>query len=126
MFEIFKIKYLGLQPTAQISDKTLDRIIIREYKDRVNEVNNKLKLIRSDSRKGKSRISVAVLKLSNREFNTIDTYIERCNNDFRDIVTQAEYPRVSKLDFDEIASNKLKNLYLEDWKEYTSWLNKEK
>jgi hypothetical protein len=124
MFETFKIKYLGHQPTAIITSKTLDKIIRRDYGNNFKKVREKLESIKSDSSKAKNRFSAAVLKLSNGDLTKIDSYIEMCNYDFRDIVSQAEYPRRFKLDFDKIAQTKIKETYLQDWIEYSNWLTK--
>jgi hypothetical protein len=125
MFEILEIKYLSHQPTAKITNKTLDRIIRREYCDNFKEVKQKLESISGDTLKGRNRLSAAVLKLSNRDLTKIDLYIEMCNYDFRDVVSQAEYSRSSKFGLGEIAPNKLKEVYLDDWEEYLNWLNKD-
>ena len=124
MFEVLKIKYLNLQPIAKITNKTLDRIILREYCNNFEEVWQKLKLIHSDTSKGKIRLSAAVLKLSNGDMTNLDLYIKMCNNDFRDVISKAEYPRALQFGFNNIPSNKSKKVYLDDWTEYTNWLNK--
>ena len=54
----------------------------------------------------------------------LDLYIKMCNNDFRDVISKAEYPRALQLGFNNIPSNKSKKVYLDDWTEYTNWLNK--
>jgi len=64
------------------------------------------------------------LKLANRDFDRIDYYINVCNNDFRDVVVQAEYPSFTGVAFGEIAKWKKRQLYFSDWKEYSNWLRK--
>ena len=123
MFEIFKIRYFGHQPAAIITDKTLDKIIRRDYGDNFKEVTEKLSTIKSDSPKGRNRLAAAVLRLSNGDLAKIDSYIDKCNYDYRDIVMQAEYPRSSKLGFDKTTSDKSKQIYLDDWTDYANWLN---
>ena len=124
MFEVLKIKYLNLQPISKITYKTLERIILREYCNNFEEVRQKLKLIHSDTSKGKIRLSAAVLKLSNGDMTNLDFYIKRCNNDFRDVISKAEYPRALQFGFNNNPVNQSKIIYLDDWTEYTNWLNK--
>jgi hypothetical protein len=122
MFERLKIEIWGHQPTAKITSRTLDKIIQRDYDDNYKEVKRKLELIKSDSLNGRNRLSAAVLKLANRNLMKIDTYIEMANTDFRDVVSKAEYPRYTEHDFGEIPADKLKEIYLADWTEYSDWL----
>lgn len=127
MFERLRIKLFGYQPAAKISDKMLDKIIVRDYNNDIDKVKNKLDSIKSDNIYGKNRFSAAILKLSNGDINQIDNYIRICNNDYRDVVSKAEYPRISKfdfIDFDKIDSRQLKDYYLKDWTDYINWINK--
>ena len=124
MFEKLKIRILGNQPTPNITDKILDRIIQKDYPNDFHEVKNKLELIDSDSRKGKNRFGAAVLKLADRDLSKIDSLIEMCNNDFRDVVMQAEYPRIFKDDSDDMDETEEKKTYLADWTDYSNWLKK--
>ncbi len=124
MFEKLKIKMFGDQPTPNITDKILDRIIEKDYPNDFHEIKKKLELIESDSKKGKNRFAAAVLKLADRDLTKIDSLIEVCNNDFRDVIMQAEYPRTYKDDFDDMDEVEEKNAYLDDWTDYLKWLNK--
>ncbi len=124
MFEKLKIKMLGDQPIPNITDKILDRIIQKDYPNNFHEVKKKLELIDSDSKKGKNRFAAAVLKLADRDATKIVSLIEMCNNDFRDVVMQAEYPRTFKDDFDDMDEAEEKKIYLADWTDYSNWLDK--
>ena len=127
MFERLKIKYLGNQPIAEISKETLEKLIQRDFPESYEIVKKKLSLINSDSLKGQNRLSAAVLKVSNANLSKIDSYIEMCNSDYRDVISQAEYPRISEIGFvgiKEIEPSLLKEHYLKDWTEDTNWMNK--
>ena len=124
MFEKLRIRVFGDQPTPNITDKLLDRIIQKDYPNDFHDVKKKLELIDSDSKKGKNRFAAAVLKLADRDLTKIDSLIEMCDNDFRDVVTQAEYPRIFKVDFDDIDETEEKKTYLADWTDYSNWLKK--
>src|ERR1700730_7591548 len=122
MFETLRITILGHEPVAKISDKTLERLLRREFGDHASEVKEKLLHVKSDTPGGKNRISAAILKLSNGDLDKINYYIDLCNQDFRDVVAPAEYPRYSTVAFNEIPRWKKRQFYLADWKEYSNWL----
>jgi hypothetical protein len=124
MFETLRIKIFGTQPAAKVTDKALEQLIQRDFGIKAVEVKQKLTLVNSDTHGGKNRISAAIIKLSNRDINAIDYYIEISKNDFRDVISQAEYPRCSKFDFSEIKKQNTKQIYLEDWNEYWNWMTK--
>ncbi len=84
MFEKLQIILFGKQPSAKIDSKTLERIIHREFGNSVSEVKEKLQRVKSDTQKGKNRISTAIIKLAGKDINAIDNFIEISNNDCRD------------------------------------------
>lgn len=114
----------GEQPVAKISDEDLDFLISREFPDEKKIVKTKLDKIHSDSQKGKNRISASVLKLADKDINKIDFLVKRANEDFRDIVSEAEYPRTSSFGFGERENEDSKVDYLKDWEEYSTWKEK--
>lgn len=127
MFEKLRIKFLKNQPVADISKEILEKIIRRDFPENYKIVKQKLELIKSDSLKSQNRLSAAVLKVSNGDLSKIDSFIEMCNSDYRDVISQAEYPRISEIGFigmEELESSELKEYYLKDWAEYTNWINK--
>ena len=122
MFETLQIIVFGTQPTAKVSQATLERIIHREFGNHANEIRQKLESIKSDTSGGKARILAAILKLSNKDLNAVDYFVGVANSDFRDVILQAEYPRVFNSDFHNIQKDKRKKMYLADWKDYSKWL----
>ncbi len=116
------LKY-SKQPIAKISDEELDFLISRDFRENVSLVKQKLNKIQSDSKSGKNRISASVLKIAKSEIDKIDVLVEKANEDFRDVVCEAEYPRVYRYGFDEPNEKQLKEDYLNDWTEYLEWKN---
>lgn len=114
----------GEQPVAKITNEDLDFLISREFPNDKNVVKTKLDKIKSDSQKGKNRISASVLKLADKDLNKIDFLVKRANEDFRDIVSEAEYPRASSYDFGERDDDESRSDYLKDWEEYSTWKGK--
>ncbi len=114
------------QPVAKISPAQFDRLIRREFPDAAKQVTIKLKQVISDSEQGRRRISAAILRLANRDLGKLDTLIEKANFDFRDIVSEAEYPRNVLHGFDDRTSDQQKSEYRADWADYSSWLSRTK
>ncbi|MFI5148916.1 MAG: hypothetical protein ACHQRM_04230 [Bacteroidia bacterium] len=122
--EVFRIKLFGTQPIARASDKTLERIINREFQSQTEVVKQKLEKIDSDSHPGKNRLSAAVLKLADGEMNALDHYIILCNADHRDVLALAEYPRCNTIGMVAMNNQNMKSIYLADWLEYQAWINR--
>lgn len=123
MFEELKIKLFGIQTSAIVTTHQLDKLIAREFPDCIDKVHLKLDRVESNNPNGKNRISAGIIKLANKDFALLDLYIQLANADYRDILSQAEYPRYSKLDFENFEKTNMKKIYLNDWKEYSKWLN---
>ena len=121
--ELILIK--GKQPVATISDEELNLLISRDFPNDKQTVIAKLDKIKSDSQNGKNRISASVLKLADKDLSRIDFLAKRANEDYRDIIAKAEYPRASSFDFGERNDDDSKNDYLKDWEEYSTWKKKE-
>ena len=122
MFDVLKIKLFGHQPVAQISDQLLDTLIKRDFKSKADIVRTKLNKIDSDSKAGKNRIAAGILKLADKNFDNIDGLIEKANDDSRDILMWAEYPRCAKVGFGELDKKQMKQIYLDDFIEFSNWL----
>ncbi len=116
----------GEQPAASISDSELNFLINRDFPDQTDLVKTKLNKIKSDTRQGKNRISASVLKLADKDLTKIDFLVRRANEDFRDIVAEAEYPRTSSHGFEERNEQDRKQDYLKDWDEYSEWKERKK
>ena len=124
MFDLLKIKLFGHQPVAKISDQLLDTLIDRDFKSNAAIVKTKLNSIDSDSQAGKNRIAASILKLADKNFDALDKLIEKANNDSRDILMCSEYPRCAKLGFDDLDDKQMKQIYINDFTQYSNWLNK--
>lgn len=116
----------GEQPVATISEEELDFLIGREFPNDKEEVKAKLDKIISTSQIGKNRFSAAVLKLADGDFTKVDLLVERTIEDFRNIVSLAEYPRAHKAGFKLFDKEEkvIEGVFLADWKEYSNWKEK--
>ncbi|MCL4857006.1 MAG: hypothetical protein KJZ55_07015, partial [Flavobacteriales bacterium] len=63
-------------------------------------------------------------KLAKQDLDNVDFLVRRANEDFRDIVVEAEYPRTSSFGFGERNEEESKDDYLKDWEEYSTWKEK--
>ena len=122
MFDLLKIKLFGHQPVAKISDQLLDTLIERDYKSNVAIVKTKLNTIDSDNQAGKNRIAAGILKLADKNLEALDELIEKANEDSRDIMMWAEYPRCAKIGFGELDKKQMKKIYIDDFIEFSNWL----
>ena len=122
MFDLLKIKLFGHQPAAKISDQLLDTLIERDFKSNSAVVKTKFKNIDSDSKAGQNRIAASILKLADKNFDALDKLIEKANTDSRDILMWAEYPGCAKLGFDELDDKQMKQIYFDDFIEFSNWL----
>lgn len=108
----------------QISSELLEQLIKREFGERYIEVTEQLKQVNSDNESGRRRISAAILKLANKRQGHLERLIQRANSDFRDIIAEAEYPRVFEAGFGELTDEEERDANEADWNEYQNWLNK--
>lgn len=122
MFDLLKIKLFGHQPVAQISDQLLDKLIDRDFKNSADKVKTILNNIDSNSKPGQNRIAACILKLAEKNFDALDGLINKANEDYRDIILWAEYPRCAKLGFGQLDKKQMKQIYLDDFIEFTNWL----
>lgn len=122
MLDENQIRSTGIQPAAIVTDSHLERLIERDFGSAANEVTKKLADI-IDNIASHNRISEAILKLSNKNIDKVDHYIKLAKVDTRDVISQAEYPRCSELDFDEMEEQDMTQIYVDDWVEYFKWFN---
>jgi hypothetical protein len=82
---------------------------------------------KSDFERGKTRVHLAVLKLSEGNLDKLAQYVSVAKSDYRDVVAWAEYPEQIKLGFvkmRELSPRKRKALKKRDAKQYADWLKK--
>jgi hypothetical protein len=122
LLEILRTRISGHQPVVKISDSLLRRIVEREFSQNTGYVYAKLKEIKSETPSGANRISACVIKLANRDIHALDKYVLLANNDYRDVISLVEYPSMADKGLEEHLSAGIRKLYIQDYKDYTSWL----
>ena len=114
------------QKIPSITDSDIKRIVRREFPQfDFTEIEDILKMYKSESDRGKNRVYASILKLSNGNIELVKKYVEKANKDYRDVIALAEYPSYSEHAFDDnLPTEKKKQLINDDWKQYEAWINK--
>ena len=112
------------QKIPNISDRDVKRIVERDFPQlEFTEIESILGAYKSESIKGKNRVYASILKLSTGNIELIKKYVEKANNDYRDVIALAEYPNYSEYAFDnDLTAEKKKQLISDDWTQYEEWL----
>jgi hypothetical protein len=117
------------QPIPKVSDKDVERIAIRDFgKDKLSEVMSILKEYGEQdwNRPGSPRVRLAILKLADGDWDQLSRQVKIAIQDYRDVLTMAEYPRWTKEIGFEKANKKIEHEIIDDdWRQYTQWLEKE-
>lgn len=114
------------QKIPNISDSDIKRIVRRDFpKLKFTEIEDILKMYKSESERGRNRVYASILKLSDSNIELVKEYVERANVDYRDVIALSEYPNYSEYAFeDDLPVKKKKQLINDDWTQYEAWLNK--
>ena len=116
------------QPVPKITDKDVKRIALRDFgEDQLFKVLSILsKFGKQDWNEPNPRIQLAILKLASGDIIKLADATKAAIEDFRDILSEAEYPRYSReIGFKEVAQDFKRAVIDDDWKQYREWLEKE-
>ncbi len=114
----------------QVTSKDVSRIIRRDFSPDSIEIVLELlhSLDKPESNGGATaRVQLAVLKASNASTEQLKHYVEIAKSDFRDVLTEAEYPNFAKLGFvgvDKMSPTEREQLKRDDWTQYLQWLTR--
>lgn len=112
------------QPVPLVDQDDVKRIIQRDFPEDAQEA---VQVILSKyEHKEEYRVQVAALKNSNGDIEILKQQIDSANCDYRDLLSNAEYPAYSKQwSRMESASDEERNKVIQaDWEQYQTWLNK--
>ena len=114
------------QKIPTVSDADIKRIVRRDFSEvEFAEIENILGVYKSESNKGKNRIYASILKLSEGKIDLLKMYVDKANDDYRDIIALSEYPRYSEHAFEDDLPEKLKkHLIDDDWIQYQTWFKR--
>jgi hypothetical protein len=113
------------QPTAKVSIKDIERIILRDYpKHGIDKIIKMLSAYKSDT--DGYRVWAALLKISKGNIEKLICNIENANYDYRDTLSEAEYPEYFRKTWpgkNKLTDSELKLIIQNDWNNYLRWFN---
>jgi hypothetical protein len=116
------------QPVPKVTDDDVERIAVRDFgRDPLSQVLEILQEYGKQewNRPGSPRVRLAILKLANGNLDQLKRFTNSAIGDFRDVVSQAEYPRYSaEIGFDRVAAKVERSVIDHDWKQYCEWLER--
>jgi len=117
------------QPIPDVTDEDVQRIAIRD----VGEVQpaRVLAILREYGKQAwnrppSPRVHLAILRLANGDLNQLSEQTKTAIQDFRDVLSYAEYPRYTKeIGFTEVSGETERAIIDDDWRQYREWLEKQ-
>lgn len=116
------------QPIPQVTDKEVERIALRDFGEA--QLSQVLSILdeygKQEWNNPSARVRLAILKLANGDLNKLMDNTKVAIEDFRDVLSAAEYPRYSKeISFDEVAKDYKRAVIDDDWRQYREWLERD-
>jgi hypothetical protein len=113
------------QPIPRIKLEGVERVVRRDYSE--TQFDSVMAVLSGyESKRDRSRVLLATLKLANGNLNALRKHIGTALQDFRDVLTPAEYPeywrrRSSGL---EMAGKERDRIIDSAWEQYEVWLKR--
>ena len=115
------------QPVPNVTSADVERVVRRDFADRVPEV---LDILNEYGQEGwqreSARVQLAALKLAAGNIERLRQEIGTARQDYRDVLAPAEYPRycrrVSRAG--ETPAGEEQRIIDMDWQEYQAWLTR--
>ena len=116
------------QPHPTVTAADVERVVRRDCPaDRVDEVLTILSEYGAeDWHPEVDRVRMAILKLAAGNFEELRMHLEIAKRDFRDVLSEAEYPLYTKKWFhiDTLPADEQQRIIDADWKQYQDWLQR--
>lgn len=113
------------QPIAKVSKKDIERIILRDYPGKNDEVVKCLDKYTVELEK--FRVLAALLKISEGNILRLGKNVLLANTDYRDVLAEAEYPMYTKrvgFDSKRLSKDELEKIIKSDFEQYKEWFQK--
>lgn len=113
------------QPTAKVAMKDIERIILRDYAGKNDEVVKQLD--RYTVAYERLRVLAALLKISDGNISRLRKNVLLANVDYRDVLAEAEYPMYTKkvgFDSKKFSKSELEKIIKSDSEQYNEWFLK--
>ena len=114
------------QPTPEVSDADVERIVRRDFPDDViAEVLEMLSGYGTEQwHKEVARVRLAALKLADGDIERLRGEIEQAGCDYRDTLAAAEYPRYIRFQVNELSPDERQRVIAADWRQYQAWFTR--
>ena len=114
------------QPTPKVTRTDVEHVVRRDFlPDQYDTVMSILAEYGGGPHRGQHRVQLAALKLADGSLDALRCAIESAKQDYRDVITCAEYPRYSsEIGFHDVSDTIRRVVIDEDWRQYESWLRR--
>ncbi len=116
------------QPHANVTSADIERLVRRDFTaECVDEVFAMLNEYGGeDWHSEPDRVRAATLKLAKGEIKELRRHIQAAKMDYRDVLSEAEYPGYTKHWFhiDKLAPDEKQRIIDADWKQYQDWFSR--
>jgi len=115
------------QPVPEVTDEDVKRIALRDFGE--DQLPLALSILdefgKQDWNPPGARVRLAILKLAKVDLDRRLDGTQAAINDYRDVLSAAEYPRYSReVGFREVSKEVKQAIIEDDWKQYREWLAK--
>ncbi len=115
------------QPIPKVTDEDVKRIALRDFGDA--EVALALSILEEFGKQDRNcpspRVRVAILKLANGDLDRLLNETKNAIEDYRDVLSEAEYPRYSReVGFNDAPEAVEQAVIDDDWRQYREWLER--
>jgi hypothetical protein len=115
------------QPAPSVSNRDVERIVLRDFPSEVARVLNILHEYGTEEwQREIDRVRLAALKMAAGSIDGLHSAIETAKIDYRDVLAIAEYPEYLRSVglSDDISGEEKQRIIDADWKQYNEWLNR--
>jgi hypothetical protein len=116
------------QPVPRVTEEDVKRIALRDFgTEHLSQVMEILQEYGKQewNRPGSPRVRLAILKLAHGDLEKLKEHTKLAIQDFRDVLTMAEYPRFTiEIGFNEADKKTEHEVISDDWEQYREWFER--
>jgi hypothetical protein len=115
------------QPVPDVTDEDVRRIALRDFGEA--QVAIVLSILeefgKQEWNRPSARVRLAILKLANGDLDRLLDETKTAIDDYRDVLSAAEYPRYSReIGFGDVSDGAKQAVMEDDWRQYRDWLER--
>ncbi len=120
--------HMANQPVPTVTDEDVTRIALRDFG--AAELPLVMSILeefgKQDWNEPSARVRLAILKLAYGDLDRLLVVTEVAIHDYRDVLSEAEYPRYSReVGFTNVSEELIRNIVEDDWRQYQDWFERE-